>query len=112
MDLRTADFDYELPSELIAQAPLHRRDHSRLMVLDRDRRTVEHRRFDDLPGYLRSNDVLVLNETRVIPARLRGQKRAGGAAVEILLVREIDRETGEWDAMVRPARRLPPGTIV
>jgi S-adenosylmethionine:tRNA ribosyltransferase-isomerase len=112
MDLRTSDFDYDLPPELIAQAPLEHRNHSRLMILDRARHTVEHRRFDDLPGYLRSGDVLVLNETRVIPARVRGRKLPGGAAAEILLVREIDGNTGEWDAMIRPARRLPPGTVV
>ena len=112
MDLTTSDFDYNLPPELIAQAPLERRDHSRLMILDRARHTVEHRRFDDLPEYLHANDVLVLNETRVIPARLRGRKQPGGATAEILLVREVDRGTGAWDAMVRPARRLPPGTVV
>ena len=112
MPLRTSDFDYDLPQKLIAQTPVERRDQSRLMVLDRAANTIEHRRFDDLPIYLRAGDALVLNETRVIPARLLGKKEPGGARVEILLIREIDHAGGLWDAMVRPSRRLSPGSTV
>lgn len=90
--MRTKDFDYELPPELIAQAPAQPRDSSRLMVLHRQEGTVEHRRFRDMVDYLRPGDVVVLNDTRVIPARLRGRKETGGK-VEVLL---LHREEAPW----------------
>lgn len=106
-DLRVADFDYELPSELIAQTPLDRRDRSRLMVLDRCTGAIEHATFDALPDYLDPGDLLVANNSRVLAARLRARKPATGGAVEVLLLRP--REDGGWDALVRPARRLRAG---
>jgi S-adenosylmethionine:tRNA ribosyltransferase-isomerase len=110
--LSVSDFDYRLPPHLIAQRPVEPRDHARLLVLHRRTGTIEHRRFYDLPAYLQAGDLLLLNETRVIPARLLGRKDGpGGARVEVLLVRPLEREN-EWEAMVRPSRRLPIGAAV
>ncbi len=106
--MRTADFDYELPEELIAQTPVEPRDHSRLMVIHRKDGTVEHRHFYDIIEYLRPGDALVINETRVIPARLTGIKEGTGVPVEVLLLRR--ESTTDWEALVRPGRRLKPGT--
>ena len=105
-ELRTADFHYELPAELIAQYPAEKRDASRLIVLHRATGLIEHRRFSDLPGYLSQGDILVLNDTRVFPARLTG-KLSSGNDFEVLLLRAL--ENGCWLALVRPARRLKPG---
>ena len=96
--LRTADFDYDLPQEFIAQTPIEPRDHARMLVLDRATGAVSHQHIYDLPSYLRPGDLLVLNDTRVIPARLLGRKETGGK-VEIFLVRAL--EDGRWQAMVR-----------
>jgi S-adenosylmethionine:tRNA ribosyltransferase-isomerase len=104
--LKTDDFDYHLPEELIAQTPVEPRDHSRLMVLDRASGNLEHRRFYDLPDYLRSGDVLVFNDSRVIPARLYAT-RAGGGSAELLLLRRL--EPGRWHALVKPGRRMRQG---
>ncbi|HIE53345.1 MAG TPA: tRNA preQ1(34) S-adenosylmethionine ribosyltransferase-isomerase QueA [Armatimonadetes bacterium] len=104
------ELDYELPEELIAQTPLEQRDLSRLLVLDRRQQTITHRRFRDLPEYLHAGDVLVANDTRVLPARLYGVKWPTGARIEFLLLREI--EPGVWETLVRPSRRLKPGTRV
>ncbi|HEY2942206.1 MAG TPA: tRNA preQ1(34) S-adenosylmethionine ribosyltransferase-isomerase QueA [Vicinamibacteria bacterium] len=104
-----ADFDYELPSELIAQEPLAERDASRLLVLDRRRGEASHHAFRELPALLASGDLLVVNRSRVIPARLRGRRASGGEA-EVLLVR--DRGDGRWEALVRPGRHLRPGQRV
>ncbi|MDQ0287280.1 S-adenosylmethionine:tRNA ribosyltransferase-isomerase [Desulfofundulus luciae] len=103
-----SDFDYDLPPELIAQDPAPRRDESRLMVLFRDDGRMEHRLFRDIVEYLSPQDVLVVNDTRVIPARLTGCKAQGGAEVEVLLLRPLDE--WRWEALVRPGRRLRPGT--
>jgi S-adenosylmethionine:tRNA ribosyltransferase-isomerase len=108
--MRVADFDYELPPELIAQTPAASRDASRLLVLDRSRRTLVHRKFVDLPEYLRPGDLLVLNNSRVIPARLRATKLPTGSAVEVLLVEEIG--TNDWWVMLRPGKRVRAGTIL
>jgi S-adenosylmethionine:tRNA ribosyltransferase-isomerase len=102
-----SDFDYELPEELIAQQPLEQRDASRMLVLNRANRTFEDSSFRSLPQYLRPNDVVVLNNTRVFPARLIGERAPTGGAVELLLLREI--ETNIWEALARPARRLRAG---
>jgi S-adenosylmethionine:tRNA ribosyltransferase-isomerase len=107
--LDIADFDYELPSELIAQEPLAERDASRLLVLDRRRGEASHHAFRELPALLASGDLLVVNRSRVIPARLRGRRASGGEA-EVLLVR--DRGDGRWEALVRPGRHLRPGQRV
>jgi S-adenosylmethionine:tRNA ribosyltransferase-isomerase len=104
-----ADFDYELPPELIAQEPLAERDASRLLVLDRQSGEMAHRAFAELPDLLAAGDLLVVNRSRVIPARLLGRRAKGGEA-EILLVR--DRGEGRWEAMVRPGRHLRPGQRV
>ncbi len=110
--MKVADFDYELPPELIAQEPAERRDGARMMVLDRAARTIEHRRFTDLPDYLHAPDLLVVNDTRVIPARLFGRKaKAGtGGKVEFLLLEKT--APGQWDALMRCRRRPKPGEQV
>jgi len=107
--MKTSDFDYYLPPKLIAQTPMEPRDHSRLMVLDRDTGAIEHRRFYDIVDYLNPGDVLVLNESRVIPARLRGRRQGGGKA-EVLLLRRL--EPGLWQALVRPSKRVAVGEKV
>jgi len=105
--VRTDDFDYDLPTGLIAQEPAQPRDACRLLVLDRSSGQVDHRVFTDLAEYLGEGDVLVLNETRVLPARLIGVKDETGGAVEVLLLRE--RYTNAWECLVKPGRRLRPG---
>ncbi len=105
----TAELDYALPEALIAQAPAEPRDASRLMVLDAGRRTIEHRTFHELPLFLRPGDALVLNETKVLPARLEARKPTGGV-VELLFLRDLGPDRGDaWEVLVRPARRLKPG---
>ena len=108
--MKTSNFDYSLPPELIAQTPVEPRDQSRLMVLDRGDGTITHRRFFELIDYLRDGDVLVFNDSRVIPARLDGRKADGGGRVEILLLRRL--ETNVWEALGRPARQLRAGAKV
>jgi S-adenosylmethionine:tRNA ribosyltransferase-isomerase len=105
--VRTDDFDYDLPTGLIAQEPLQPRDSCRLLVLDRASAQVDHRVFTDVADYLGEGDVLVVNETRVLPARLRGVKDETGGAVEVLLLRE--RYSNAWECLVKPGRRLRPG---
>lgn len=105
-----ADFHYELPPELIAQSPAPRREGSRLLVLHRADGRLEHRRFLDLPTYLRRGDLLVLNDSRVIPARLRGFKPHSGGEIEVLLVEE--NAANDWWAMLRPGKRVRPGTKI
>jgi S-adenosylmethionine:tRNA ribosyltransferase-isomerase len=108
--MKTSDFDYTLPTGLIAQSPVEPRDHSRLMVLDRAASSLEHRRFFEIQDYLRPGDVMVFNDSRVIPARLKGKRAGSGGRVEVLLLRR--REPGVWESLARPARRLLPGTVV
>jgi len=107
--LRTGDFDYVLPPELIAQAPLADRSASRLLVLDRARGTMAHQHFRDLPDLIAPRDVLVLNASRVIPARLHGKRESGNEA-EILLVKDLG--DGTWEAMGHPGGKLKPGRRV
>ncbi len=107
--MKASDFDYELPPALIAQEPARPRGASRLLVLDRTRQTIAHRRFRDLPQYLTPDDVVVLNDTRVVRARLRGRRPGGGRAEVLLLEPRAD---GLWEALVSPGRRLPPGRSV
>ena len=108
--MRTKDFDYDLPPELIAQTPIEPRDSSRLLVMDRKTGALEHNRFTDILGYLRPSDVMVFNQSRVIPARLYGHRAATGSKVEFLLIRR--NADGTWQAMARPGRRLRPGVVV
>jgi S-adenosylmethionine:tRNA ribosyltransferase-isomerase len=103
---RTADFDYELPPGLIAQAPLPERDASRLLVLDRAAGAISHRTFADFPAFPAPGDVLVINDSKVIPARLPARRRGGGAAEVLLVTREAE---GTWRALVRPGARIRPG---
>ena len=107
--MRTADFDYNLPEELIAQTPVEPRDHSRLMVVHRGDNTREHKHFYDIIDYLNPGDALVINETKVIPARLLGAKEDTGVPVEILLLRREN--ATDWEALVKPGRRLKPGAV-
>jgi S-adenosylmethionine:tRNA ribosyltransferase-isomerase len=105
-----SDFDYELPEDLIAQKPLDCRDASRMLVLDRNNQTWSDSVFSAFTEYLRPTDVVVINNTRVVPARLIGQRRPSGGSVELLLTREL--EQGVWEALARPGSRLKQGAIV
>lgn len=105
--MKTSDFNFDLPQELIAQTPIERRDASRLLVLDKATGAWEHRHFFDLPEYLRSGDCLILNNSRVLPARLLGQRLPGGGACEVLLL--IDRGEKTWECLVRPGKHLRKG---
>ena len=106
--MKTSDFDFELPEELIAQTPLERRDASRLLTLDKYTGETGHHHFYELPRFLRPGDCLVLNDSRVLPARLLGHREPTGGAVEVLLL--IDRGDKVWECLVRPGRKLKPGT--
>ncbi len=109
--MKTSDFDYELPPELIAQTPVEPRDSSRLLIVNRADGLIENRRFRDILNYLKSDDVLLLNDSRVIPARLLGKKADTGAAVEILLLRHSGQHA-VWEALAKPGKRLPVGTKI
>lgn len=108
--MRTDDFDFELDESLIAQHPIKDRDHSRMMVVDRKNGNIEHRKFYDIVDYLEENDVLVLNDTKVIPARLFGEKSDTNAHIELLLLKNICGDV--WECLVKPAKRVKVGTIV
>lgn len=116
--MRTDDFDYELPQELIAQEPAAVRDACRLLKMDRTTGALEDRIFHDVGDYLRPGDLLVANETRVMPARLLGAKRGTGGAAEVFLLREVfgqepkTNSSALWETLVRPGRRLKPGAVV
>lgn len=103
-------FDFELPEELIAQTPLEKRDTSKLLVLDKKTGEIEHKHFTDIIDYLESGDTLVLNDTKVIPARLYGVKEETKALIEILLLKEVKKDT--WECLVKPAKRIHVGEIV
>ena len=105
--MRTSDFDYHLPQELIAQAPIEPRDSSRLLVLRRETGEMEHRRFREVIDFLYPGDVMVFNQSRVIPARLHGRRKDTGGKVELLLLRQ--ESPGIWQALGKPGRRLRPG---
>ncbi|MEA4998829.1 MAG: tRNA preQ1(34) S-adenosylmethionine ribosyltransferase-isomerase QueA [Candidatus Limiplasma sp.] len=107
--MKASDFHYDLPEALIAQTPIEPRDHSRMLVYDRADGSVRHEHFYDLPKYLKAGDALVLNETKVIPARLLGEKETTHVPVEILLLKRLN--TRDWEALVRPGRRLLPGVF-
>ena len=108
---KTAAYDYDLPKELIAQDPAEPRDSSRLLVVHRKDGLTEDRIFRDITEYLRPGDLLVMNDTRVLPARVEGVKINGGAKVEIFFLHP-DARRNEWTALVRPGRKLPEGTKV
>ncbi len=106
-ELSTHDFYYELPEELIAQSPCPERDKCRLMVLDRDEKSISHRIFQDIIDYLRPEDILVVNSSKVIPARLLGITEKTGSPMELLLLKILD--NGEWETLVRPGKRAKAG---
>ncbi|MFC1991389.1 tRNA preQ1(34) S-adenosylmethionine ribosyltransferase-isomerase QueA [Chloroflexota bacterium] len=108
--MKTSDFDYILPPELIAQIPVEPRSDSRLMVLDRSNNSIKHRRFFEIVDYLKDGDILVFNNSRVIPARLRGKRLDTGGKLEILLLRRL--ETNLWETLVKPGRRVKVGTVI
>lgn len=108
--MNVSDFDYELPKELIAQTPLKVRDSSRLLVLDKNNGEIKHNHFNDILKYFNSGDVLVLNDTKVIPARLIGVKEETGAVIELLLLKDLGED--KWECLSKPAKRLKIGTIV
>lgn len=108
--MQTKDFDYELPEELIAQSPLKDRASSRLLVLDKDDGSINHDKFSNIINYLEKGDVLVLNDTKVIPARLIGVKEETGAVIELLLLRDLGDDT--WECLSKPAKRLHISTII
>ena len=105
--MKVSDFNYELPEELIAQTPYDKRDEARLMVIDKNTQTIEHKIFKDVIDYLEPGDCLVINNTKVLPARLYGKKDTG-ANVEFLLLKRIDKD--DWEVMVRPGNKLKPGS--
>ena len=105
--MKTSDFYYDLPQELIAQTPIEKRDTSRLMTLDRATGEVGHHHFYELPGFLRPGDCLILNDSRVLPARLLGQRLPGGGACEVLLL--TDKGDKTWECLVRPGRKMRTG---
>ena len=107
--MKTSDFYFDLPEELIAQTPLERRDASRLLCLDKTSGAMEHRVFSELPELLRPGDCLVMNDSRVLPARLLGARETGGAA-ELLLLRDLG--AGKWECLARPGKKLRPGAKV
>lgn len=108
--MKTDDFNYELPEELIAQVPLNNRTTSRLMVLDKKTGEIEHKHFYDITNYLNKGDVLVINDTKVMPARLMGIKEETKAHIEILMLKNIENDT--WECLVKPAKRVKEGTII
>ena len=108
--MRVDDFDYYLPEELIAQVPIEKRDSSRLLVLDKETGNIEHKHFFDIINYLDEGDTLVLNDTKVLPARLIGVKEETNAVIEILLLKNLSGD--KWECLVKPARRIKEGTIV
>ena len=108
--MKTSDFDYELPEELIAQTPVSPRDHSRLLVYDRQTKETFDRHFYDVTDYLKKGDVLVVNETKVIPARLYGKKRGTETDFEFLLLKRLQLDI--WEVIMRPGKKLKPGGFV
>ena len=107
--MTTDDFDYDLPKELIAQTPLSKRDESKLLVLDKETGEVTHKKFYDIIDYLNPGDALVINDTKVIPARIIGEKEDTGAVIELLLLKEIG---DTWECLAKPQKRLKVGTII
>ncbi|MGB3453409.1 MAG: tRNA preQ1(34) S-adenosylmethionine ribosyltransferase-isomerase QueA [Moheibacter sp.] len=104
--MKTSDFNFKLPEELLAEHPSEHRDEARLMVLDRKTKTIGHKLFKDLIDYFDDGDVMILNNTKVFPARLMGNKEKTGAKIEVFLLRELDAETRLWDVLVDPARKI------
>ena len=105
--MKTSDFYYDLPQEQIAQTPIKPRDHSRLMVLPRENDEIEHGRFDDILDYLNEGDCLIVNDSRVIPARIYGVKEDTGAKIEFLLLKQLSGD--RWETLVKPGKKAKVG---
>ena len=108
--MKTDDFDFELPEKLIAQTPIKNRDESRMLVLDKETGNIEHKHFNEIINYLNEGDTLVLNDTKVIPARLYGVKEDTNAVIEILMLKELGENS--WECLTKPAKRIKLGTVV
>ena len=104
--MKLSNFNFDLPEELLAEFPAENRDEARLMVVDRKTGTIEHKQFKDLIDYFDEGDVMVLNNTKVFPARLYGNKEKTGARIEVFLLRELNAEQRLWDVLVDPARKI------
>ncbi len=109
-EIKLSDFSYQLPQELIAQDPLLKRSDSRLMVLDREKNSIAHRHFHNVIDYLNEGDCLVINDTKVLPARLIGVKEETGASIEVLLLKRLDDKA--WETLVKPGKKAKPGTVI
>lgn len=107
--MKTSQFDYHLPENLIAQSPSEKREQSRLMIINRENQSITHHKFYEIIDYLNEDDLLIMNNTRVIPARLIGRKEDGSSIIEILLIKEIDHLSNRWIVMMKPAKRLKIG---
>ena len=114
--MKTSDFNYVLPQELIAQKPADRRDGARMMVLDRVSQTIDHHQFTDLPDFLCPQDLVILNNTRVVPARIQGRKKESGGAVELFFLERIEGVAAEdvevWEVLLKSSRRPKPGQLI
>ncbi len=110
--MRTDEFDYYLPEELIAQKPLEERDKSRMMVLNRELKTIEHRIFYQFPDIIPDNVMIVLNNTKVFPARLYLTKRETGARIEVFLLKQLDKDAKKWKCLIKPSKRVKSGTVL
>lgn len=110
--MKLTDFKYPIPRNLIAKTPAQPRDHSRLMVVERKTQKVEERVFHEISDYFQKGDSLVVNETKVFPARLMGKKEKTNAKIEVLLLRELNHDEGIWDVVVEPARKVRIGNKI
>ena len=108
--MNVSDFNFELPQELIAQDPLEKRDNSKLMVLDKNTGAITHKIFYEIEEELQSGDCLVINDTKVIPARLYGVREGTGAQIEVLLLKRRDKDV--WEVLVKPGKKAKPGTVI
>jgi len=104
--MKLSKFGFDLPDELLAEYPAENRDEARLMVLNREKQTIEHKQFKDLIDYFDDQDVLMMNNTKVFPARMLGNKEKTGAEIEVFLLRELNKESLLWDVLVDPARKI------
>lgn len=110
--LLLSDYDYNLPEELIAQLPSDKRENARMMVLDKQAKTIEHKHFYDIVDYIDDNCILVLNNTKVLPARLYGVKEKTGAKIEVFLLKSLSENGHLWDVLIKPSKRVKEGTVV
>ena len=105
-----SEFDYNLPENLIAQLPADKRENSKMMVLDRNTKTIQHKHFYDIVDLIDENSILVLNNTKVMPARLYGMKEETGAKIEVFLLKQLEGKT--WETLIKPSKRVKEGTII